>query len=150
MCVEEWTGLLKGCGIVWSWQAYTLLKRHTCLHCVKQILFKFPNFAQMSVLHQCVKCAYTPDQNDIRMGWLLSRYSVGTHQGSKLTCNWSGNAHSVISVHWATVYWSLPKERNQCMQSDVDLKKKMYIENDSLHLPLYFLYATTEWSPQSM
>ena len=54
---------------------------------------------------------------------MLSRYSVGTCQGNKFTCNSSGNSQPVISAHWATLDWSWAKKWDWCAQTDLHLKK---------------------------
>ena len=58
---------------------------------------------------------------------VLSRHSVGTYQGNKLSHNLSaGNTWPVISACCqATVDWSWPKKWNWCVQADPHLKNKI-------------------------
>ena len=57
------------------------------------------------------KTCIHPWPNEVRVGWLLSRHSMGNYQGK-----WAHtqlireHSDAVISVHWATVDWSQCKE----------------------------------------
>ena len=53
---------------------------------------------------------------------MLSRYSLGTYQGNKLTCNSPGNTCPQLPKLIAD--WSWPKEWNWYMQDDTHFKKK--------------------------
>ena len=82
---------------------------------------------------------------------MLSRHSIGTYQGNKLTCSSSGNTWPESS-RLPELLWTDPgkKKLNWCVQDDLDFKKRKKKEaqegNQLSSLPLKSLKARKKQS----
>ena len=80
---------------------------------------KYNNFWLTRLQYETMGCRMWMKQFWCSGLTLLSRHSVGISQQNMLTHNLSGNAQPFISVCWATVNWSWPKEWNLHVQADL-------------------------------